>query len=216
MSEPLARSLVPPRPNLGPESWPASQPVDPLWLFLAIPASAFVIWAFWRILRRTLARSRPDRATPDETDVTPRGRLVALSTSTKNALAARFGTTWRAKTTEELAAEPLLAEVLGPEPLQELIEFLDRIDRLKFATERSNSVRKPLEDELAGWSPRIAGVIARIEARSNGRHNKPASGSTSAPVKPVGREFPVTAVRLTEGRVDSPPHASVPRPRRRP
>ena len=100
---------------------------------------------------------------------TPRGRLVALSMSTKNALAARFGPTWRAKTTEELAAEPTLAEVLGPEPLRELIEFLDRIDRLKFAAERSNYIRQPLENELADWNPRIAVLISRIEAKSNGR-----------------------------------------------
>ena len=118
------------------------------------------------ILAARCLRSRPDGVNQEQPDVTPRGRLVALSKSTRNALAARFGTTWRAKTTEELAAEPLLAEVLGPEPLRDLIEFLDRIDRLKFATERSNPIRQPLENELADWNPRIAGVlVSKIEAR---------------------------------------------------
>jgi hypothetical protein len=172
MSEPLVKTLVPPRPNLGPEPWPRSRPLDPFWLFLAIPTSVFVLWALMRFLRRRLARSRPDRAALADLDLTPRGRLVALSTSTKHALTARFGPTWRAKTTEELAAEPILAEVLGPEPLKDLIEFLDRIDRLKFAAERPDQIRQPLEDELAGWNPRISSVIARIEAGSNGRHEK--------------------------------------------
>jgi hypothetical protein len=67
----------------------------------------------------------------------------------------------------------LLAEVLGPEPLRDLIEFLDRIDRLKFAAERSNQFRQPLDHELAAWSPRIAGLISKIEARTNGRHKQP-------------------------------------------
>jgi hypothetical protein len=172
MSELLGRALVPPRPNLGPEPWTTSTSLNPNWLLLAIPCVVVVVWVFWTHLRRGLARSRPDGATPDEPDITPRGRLVALSMSTKNALAARFGPTWRAKTTEELAAEPILAEFLGPEPLRELIEFLDRIDRLKFAVERPNQIRQPLENELADWKPRITGVIARIEARTNGRHEK--------------------------------------------
>ena len=40
---------------------------------------------------------------------------------------------WRAKTNEELAAEPLLLESLGDDRLQELIRFLVEIDHLKFA-----------------------------------------------------------------------------------
>jgi hypothetical protein len=181
VSQPLGRALIPPQPNLGPEPWPKSPPFDPFRLVLAIPVTAVVLWAIWRFSRRGLARSRPDRATHEEPDVTPRGRLVALSSSTKNALAARFGASWRAKTTEELAAEPVLADILGPEPLRDLIAFLDRIDRLKFATERSNSIRQPLENELADWNPRIAGVIAKIEARANGRHEKLSRRSSPVP-----------------------------------
>jgi hypothetical protein len=186
VSESLGRTLVPPRPNLGPEPWTTSPPLNPSWMLLAIPTAVVFVWAFWKLLRRSLARPRQDRAAPDEPDVTPRGRLVALSMSTKNALAARFGATWRAKTTEELATEPTLAEVLGPEPLRELIEFLDRIDRLKFAVERPNQVRQPLENELADWGPRIAGVIARIEARTNGRHEKLSARSRPAPTARLG------------------------------
>jgi hypothetical protein len=172
VSEPIGRSLVPPRPNLGPESWPTPPWFELYWLILAIPALAVLGWVCWKIIRRGLARSHSARASHDDSDATPRGRLVALSKSTRNALTARFGATWRAKTTEELAAEPLLAEVLGPEPLRDLIQFLDRVDRLKFAAERSNQFRQPLDDELAAWSPRIAALISKIETKSNGRHKQ--------------------------------------------
>jgi hypothetical protein len=197
----MARSLVPPRPNLGPETWPKAVPLAGIWLALLISASALLAWVLWRLVRRGAARPGQGLATPDSADVTPRGRLVALSTSTKNALASRFGPAWRAKTTEELAAEPALREMLGPEPLQELIQFLDRIDRLKFAPERPNQDRQSLHEELADWNPRIAGLISRIQAKTNGRHNKQASRSTVAPTKTVGRGSPVPAPGLTEGQI---------------
>jgi hypothetical protein len=56
--------------------------------------------------------------------------------------------------------------LLGPEKLAELIEFLDRIDRLKFAPERPGQNGITLEGELALWNPRVTGLIARIEART--------------------------------------------------
>jgi hypothetical protein len=177
---------VPPRPNLGPENWPRAVPLAGYWIALAIAGSLLVAWILWRLVRR--GRSRPGQgfSDTDSADVTPRGRLVALSTSTKNALATRFGPSWRAKTTEELAAEPALSEMLGPEPLQELIQFLDRIDRLKFAPERPNQHRQSLQEELADWNPRIAGVISRIQARSNGRPARQASRASAVPRTIIG------------------------------
>ena len=118
-------------------------------------------------------------------DESPRGRLVALSSSAKTALAARFGPAWRAKTTEELAVEPALAALLGPDLLHELIAFLDRTDRLKFAPHRSNRAGRSLEEELAAWDPRVAGLIGKIGARSNGRPDKPSSRTGASPASPV-------------------------------
>jgi hypothetical protein len=180
VSDPVGRSLVPPRPNLGPEPWPKSSPLESLWLLLGTLILPVAGWLIWRMVRRRGARSNQGSAVPDTLDVTPRGRLVALSTSTKNALASRFGSTWRAKTTEELAAESPLRDVLGPEMLGQLIEFLDRIDRLKFAPERPYHNGQSLPEELAAWDPRVAGLIARIEAKANGRHDKQASRASSA------------------------------------
>ncbi len=45
----------------------------------------------------------------------------------------QFGVSCRAKTTEELSADERLAELLGADAFQELMQFLDRIDLLKFA-----------------------------------------------------------------------------------
>jgi hypothetical protein len=174
VSDPIGRSLVPPRPNLGPELWPKERPYELYWLAAGIPALAIIGWIFWKLVRRPTARSGHGAAAAEQVDPTPRGRLVALANSTKNALAAQFGPTWRAKTTEELAADPVLAEVLGPAPLGELIEFLDGIDRLKFAPERPNGNRRSFQEDFAKWDPRIAEVITKIKSRANGRPETPA------------------------------------------
>ncbi len=176
----MPRSLVPPRPNRGPEPWPKDLLPAGVWIALAISVSTLFVWILWRLVRRRRARPGQDLTTPDEADVTPRGRLVALSMSTKNALAARFGPTWRAKTTEELAAEPALGEVLGPESLEELFQFFDRIDRLKFAPERPDHDQRSLQAELADWNPRVAGLVSRIQARTNGRSDKQVARRTTA------------------------------------
>jgi len=151
------------------------------WLAAGIPALAIIGWVIWRVARRRVARSVSGATAADQVDPTPRGRLVALANTTKNALAAQFGPTWRAKTTEELAADPVLAEVLGPEPLGELIEFLDGIDRLKFAPERPNGNRRSFQDDLAKWEPRIADVLTRIKARANGRQESPSRRGSKPP-----------------------------------
>ena len=79
----------------------------------------------------------------------------------------------------------MLAELLGPDLLRELIEFLDRTDRLKFAPHRSNHGGRSLEEELAAWDPRIAGLIGKIGARSNGRPEKAAQRAGAAPASPA-------------------------------
>jgi hypothetical protein len=162
-----------------------TSPLERVWmglLALVVTLAACLVW--WTV-RRRLARSLEGPVAPDPLDVTPRGRLVALSSSAKSALATRFGPAWRAKTTEELAVEPALRALLGPEMLQELIAFLDRIDRLKFAPERPNHTGRSLDQELAAWDPRVAGLIQRIGARESGRHDKQASrvDSALAPVR---------------------------------
>jgi hypothetical protein len=87
----------------------------------------------------------------------------------RDVLANQFGTAWRAKTTEELSAEPRLEEVLGHDQLQVLIRFLDHVDRLKFAPERSNHHHELLERDLLAWEPRLADLKKKIQAKPDGR-----------------------------------------------
>ena len=111
VNQPHARALVPPRPNLGPEPWSEPQPIAP-----CISASArdrrFALWLARLVrLRREPARAGRARCrSPLRRRLHAAGRLVALSHSIREALADPFGTAWRAKTDEELAAEPRLKE----------------------------------------------------------------------------------------------------------
>jgi hypothetical protein len=178
-----ARGLVPPRPNLGPEPW--SDP-PPIALFLWVAGALACLFLIW-LVRRRLHRARVNRAGPNlanqaPRDTTPRGRLVALSHSMRDALTNQFGTAWRAKTTEELSAEPRLAEVLGADQLEELIRFLDQIDQLKFAPERSNHHHESLERELEAWEPRLADLKKKIQAKSETRlKNSPLRSGPRSP-----------------------------------
>ena len=194
------RSLVPPRPNLGPEPWPTPSRLPILWLASAAVILLCLAGLVWRSLRRRGKDSREAQPSPDSLDATPRGRLVALSNSAKSALAAQFGATWRAKTTEELADEATLKEILGPDLHSELIEFLQGVDHLKFAPERSGRNGQALQEEYAAWGPRVAGFIARIEAKQNGRADRQPSppNPTLSPAYHSGRRA------RTIGATDSP------------
>jgi hypothetical protein len=185
VNEPTARSLLPPRPNLGTEPWSDSRSVDRAWLVAPALIALVAAWIAWRLVRARRAPTPQGPVSLQPLDESPRGRLVALSSSAKTALAARFGPAWRAKTTEELAVEPALAQLLGPDLFPELIEFLDRTDRLKFAPQRPNHAGQSLEQELAQWDPRVAGLIGKIGARSNGRLDKLAQRAGAAPPSPA-------------------------------
>ncbi|MFI5457230.1 MAG: hypothetical protein ACHRXM_17430 [Isosphaerales bacterium] len=170
MNQAVPRVLVPPRPNLGPEPWPGDQPIA--WILGATGAVASLVlaWFFWSLIRRGRARSRRTTlASRNGPDPTPRGQFVALSDSIREVLIRQFGTAWRAKTTEELSADAQLEHALGREPLQELIRFLDQVDHLKFAPERSNHHDESLQQELATWQPRVADLLKTIQAKPDGR-----------------------------------------------
>jgi hypothetical protein len=176
------RGLVPPRPNLGPEPWSDSQSIA-TGVVLAVTLFAVLVILFvWRQIRRGRTR-RVGRVRSNQSprDATPRGRLVALSDSIRDALADQFGTTWRAKTIEELSAEVKLEEVLGSEQLRELIRFLDQVDHLKFAPERPNHRHQSLEGELTNWEPRLADLKKRIQAKPRGRVKSPTNNGGGPP-----------------------------------
>lgn len=59
--------------------------------------------------------------------------MIAWSVALRESLAGRFGPSWRAKTTEEIATDPRLSEALGDERTGRLLSFLAAADRAKFA-----------------------------------------------------------------------------------
>jgi hypothetical protein len=170
VTEAVPRGLVPPRPNLGPEPWTDDPPIMAVVVATVAVASLLSAWLLWRLFRRRRARAaRPSVIGGNPPDDTPRGQILALSDSIREALIRQFGTAWRAKTTEELAEDSQLEQALGQEPLEELIRFLDRVDLLKFAPERSNARDGSLERELLTWKPRVGNLLDTIRAKANGR-----------------------------------------------
>jgi hypothetical protein len=166
-----ARGLVPPRPNLGPEPWrePDATPQLLLALGLAAVVVLLVSWA-WR--RRGVVGTRgPGASTggPPAAEPTSRERLVGLSETIRDALTAQFGHSCRAKTTEELSADERLSQLLGEEDFRHLIVFLDRIDLLKFAPDRSENHDEGLDELLRTWETRMTALAARIRVKSRAR-----------------------------------------------
>jgi hypothetical protein len=170
----VGQRLVPPRPNLGPESWSEPPPVAVAVIVAAALAGLLIAWLYWRLRRKRRSRIRRAIKPPSAHDATPQGRLVACSHSIRETLADQFGTSWRAKTTQELAEEAPLLEVLGDVQLDELIRFLDLVDHLKFAPERSNNHHESLASVLAIWEPQIASIGKKIQAKPE-RRPKPAT-----------------------------------------
>ncbi len=134
------RGLIPPRPNLGPEPWQKTQPMPAVYFVLALLfiLSSAALYGAWRHRRGVRARAAK-RPLVERPDATPRQRLIGLWGSVRDALTDRLGASYRARTTEELAGDQELAELLGVELCQQLIHFLDQIDRLKFAPVRTQN-----------------------------------------------------------------------------
>ena len=141
MSSPSKAVLVPPRPNLGPE------PMLAPWSFTAAIVATLIVLvlvmttllAMLAYLRRFARRDRlraecaARHGLPRDFPESSRERWIIFSRAIRQALATRFGQAWGAKTTEEIAAEHALADVLGPERSAELIHLLQQADRAKFA-----------------------------------------------------------------------------------
>ena len=191
-----ARGLVPPQPNLGPEPW--RDPDATRWLMpAAAVATVLVLLAVWLWYRRRAAlRSRRSAIPADGlaiANATPRDRLVGLSESIRDAMTVQFGSSCRAKTTEELAVDEKLPQLLGEDGFRELMQFLDRIDRVKFAPERSDNHAAELEELLTTWEGRVTTLDARIRVKprarqrsADGRSKPSGRGSRPAPTLPNG------------------------------
>jgi hypothetical protein len=91
--------------------------------------------------------------------------MARLSALVRQALVARFGPSWGAKTTEEIAAEPGLADRLGPERAEGLVRFLREADRAKFAGETAATFQGPEWNDWVSAFVAEAGATSRIKGR---------------------------------------------------
>lgn len=125
--------LLPPRPNRGPEPWRAvSRPGSWVWPVFAV-GGMLVLGA---IVLRARARSRSGQAPagPESLEsLELRDRPAAAASMIRRALVTRFGASWAALTTEEIAAAPDLEPAIGPDRAKELLSILARADRSKFS-----------------------------------------------------------------------------------
>lgn len=122
---------VPPRPNPSPEPWPEPRGTPWAW---AVPAPILAAaLATWWIRRRRANRPKSLEAGAAEAVGDGSRPIIARSEAVRDALAARFGPPWRARTTEEIAADPALADLIGAAWAAPLLEFLREADRAKFA-----------------------------------------------------------------------------------
>jgi hypothetical protein len=163
--------LVPPRPNLGPEPLVDSSGA-PGWLAAGLFAAVVIALglAAWRRARRRRADRRRDRQALLRAIRLPEGRalmgraeaIVSLAYAVRAALVADFGELWRAKTSEEVAADQALSGALSPETRSRLVVFLQLADRAKFSGADLDLSYRDIED----WALWVKDFVMDADARS--------------------------------------------------
>ncbi|RUL87317.1 hypothetical protein [Tautonia sociabilis] len=156
--------LLPPRPNPGPEPWHGPG-VDGWW---AVPISAAIVLVGLGIALRARRRRRshPARvssaipATRPSSSSSPADRLVARAEAIREAIITAFGPSWAARTTEELASSPELADRIGADRSCRVIALLAEADRVKFSGEVPSEDQGDPED-LDRW---VAEILAALSA----------------------------------------------------
>ena len=156
-----------PRPNLGPEPWPESR----VWPWLV---AVGVITALTGLLMVRLRRQRKTKAA----EVIPKAEISVdpepanLSDPVREALVRAFGPSWRARTTEEVAASRALVERFGAEVSDQIAAYLRAVDRAKFSGDSSAPpadlgwwAARFVEEVEAGPSSVAAGAISRITGK---------------------------------------------------
>jgi hypothetical protein len=173
LNQETSRVLVPPRPNLGPEPW--SEVRSSRWPVLAILILAMVLLGGWTVLRRRRKARDTRKATAGRVislDDSPSGKLLNLADEVRGTLITRFGPAMRARTTEEIAADPQVKDVLGAERLDPLIRLLAEADRWKFANQPGNGREQSLLTDLSGWNAWHEALLADNAARAKPQPSK--------------------------------------------
>jgi hypothetical protein len=126
--------------------------------------------ALWRALHRRRARRRADtsdRFDPRAIEVLPpREQVITAAAALRNALAARFGPAWQARTTEEILAAPELNAIVTGTSADAVAQLLRLADRAKF----SEAASAP--DDYGGpWVSLVAELLAAWEPSAGARSN---------------------------------------------
>jgi hypothetical protein len=143
-----------PRPNLGPEPWPDA----PLWPWIVAAGVVVLLLALVGVRHRRRRKRHVNISLPIKSVSAP-SPLTSHSDPVREALAKAFGASWRAKTTEEIAASSALAGRFGDEVAERLVDYLGAIDRAKFSGQTS----APIE-ELDWWAARF---VEEVESGAN-------------------------------------------------
>jgi hypothetical protein len=149
-------SLIPPHPNLGPELLQDSSRFDAWSIATALAIVALLSWVIWRFRTRrkqSNAEAIPGHLAPPDT---PAAAVDAFAQSVRTRIITRFGETWRARTTEQIAGDPGIAEALGPDEFAKLVTFLREVDVLKYSGHDDTNP----EAILARWSDWAAHFVA--------------------------------------------------------
>lgn len=172
MSDPAPVLLLPPRPNLGPEPLPDSGRLSPYFLLAVILVGALLVTIlFVRHRRRNpvVGQGRADVRPASGEPPSPRDRLIALSPSIRSALTRRFGSSCLAKTTEELASDHRIGDILGRADFEHLIDILNAIDRVKFSVSVLNDDdASSLMAHVEAWELSVRRLTGVLETGSNG------------------------------------------------
>jgi hypothetical protein len=166
--EASAESLIPPRPNLGPEPWNEAPqwPAAAGWVGSGLALIClFILWL--RRRRRKAASVMPDapRVPLVDPEGSPGQRLIASSEFVRSALIGAFGPAWGSKTTEEIGDDPTLLGRFDRAEVERLIGFLKSADRVKFA-----SVEPILVDDWEAWATSfVSRLAAGAPSRGTGK-----------------------------------------------
>lgn len=154
----LVRSL--PRPNPGPEPWPFEWQ-QLLSVGISVITVAAIVLIVWTCLKRP-GRGRFSNA--EATAKTDAPGWQGLTDRLRAVLIARFGPGIGSMTTEELAGNPALHNLLDPRQRGALLAFLAASDRARFRVE---------DADLAAWIP-------WVDAFLKGLPNQPGATADSA------------------------------------
>lgn len=166
-SQQETRVLIPPRPNLGPERWSEEHSgALPFWSagIALLVLLAGTIGIFWYRRRR----SGRQATTPSPAEGLPPSHateLLNLACQIRDDLAARFGPSLRAQTTQEIAADLEVKEVLGVEHFELVIRLLTLADYYKFAALSENSDQQAIREAISAWKAVRNGLMARLAAK---------------------------------------------------